>query len=121
MSAGAWIALALVGGVGAVARLRIDGAVSARQNSEFPFGTLLINVLGAFALGVLTGAGVTGTWLFVAGTGFLGSFTTFSTWIFETERLAEDGEGVLVVANLGLSAFVGLAVAGLGWAIGAVL
>jgi fluoride exporter len=121
MSAGAWIGLALLGGVGAVARFRIDAAISRRSGGEFPLGTFAINIVGAFALGVLTGAAVTGAWLFVIGTGFLGSFTTFSTWVLETERLAEDGEEAVATANLGVGIAAGLAAAGAGWAIGALL
>jgi fluoride exporter len=121
MSAAAWIGLALVGGVGAVARFRIDRAISGRRKGEFPLGTFAINILGAFTLGLLTGASVTGTWLFILGTGFLGSFTTFSTWIFETDRLGEDGEEAVAIVNLGLSIAAGLAAAGAGWAIGALL
>jgi CrcB protein len=116
-----WIGLALVGGIGAVLRFRIDGAISARRDGAFPLGTFAINIGGAFCLGLLTGASVTGTWLFIAGTGLLGSFTTFSTWVFESERLAEDGEDTVAFANLGLSIAAGLAAAGLGWAIGAIL
>jgi fluoride exporter len=121
VTVGAWIGLALLGGVGAVARFGIDRAISAGREGEFPLGTFAINVVGAFVLGVLTGAAVTGTWLFVAGTGFLGSFTTFSTWIFETDRLAEDGEAGVALANLGASVAAGLAAAGAGWAMGALL
>lgn len=121
MSIGAWIGLALVGGVGAVARFRIDGAISGRREGEFPLGTFAINVVGAFALGILTGASVTGAWLFVLGTGFLGSFTTLSTWVLETARLAEDGEEAVASANLGISIVAGLGAAGAGWAIGALL
>jgi fluoride exporter len=121
MSLGVWIGLALVGGVGAVARFLIDGSISARREATFPLGTFTINTVGAFVLGVLTGASVTGAWLFILGTGFLGSFTTFSTWMFETNRLAEDGEEGVAVANLGISIVVGLAAAGAGWAIGGLL
>lgn len=121
MSVGAWIGLALLGGVGAVVRFRIDGAISGRRRGEFPLGTFAINIVGAFAVGILTGASVTGAWLFVLGAGFLGSFTTFSTWIFETERLAEDGEEAVAAANLGISIVAGLAAAGAGWTIGALL
>ena len=121
MSLGTWAAVALVGGVGAVARFAIDGAISARRDGEFPLGTFVVNIAGAFVLGILTGAGVTGAWLFVAGTGFLGSFTTFSTWVFESERLGEDGEAAIASANVGLSIAAGLVAAGLGWAIGALL
>lgn len=121
MSLAAWIELVLLGGAGAVARFRIDGAISARREGAFPLGTFTINIAGAFVLGLLTGASVTGTWLFVVGTGFLGAFTTFSTWMFETERLVEDGEANVAVANLVLSVAAGLAAAGAGWAIGALL
>ncbi|HST17297.1 MAG TPA: fluoride efflux transporter CrcB [Gaiellaceae bacterium] len=121
MSLVTWIVLALVGGVGALMRFRIDGSISARRAGAFPLGTFAINIGGAFCLGLLTGASVTGTWLFIAGTGLLGSFTTFSTWVFETERLAEDGEETVAVANLGLSMAAGLVAAAAGWAIGAVL
>ena len=121
MTLWAWVALALVGGAGAVARFLIDGAVSAGRKAEFPLGTLLVNLSGAFALGVLTGAGVARTWLFVVGTGFIGSFTTFSTWMFETARLAEDGEDAVALANLGVGIVAGLLAAGGGFAIGALL
>jgi CrcB protein len=121
VTVGAWIGLALLGGVGAVARFGIDGAISARREGEFPLGTFAINIVGAFVLGLLTGASVTGTWLFIIGTGFLGSFTTFSTWIFETDRLAEDGEVGVALANLGANIAAGLAAAAAGWAIGALL
>jgi CrcB protein len=116
-----WIGLVLIGGAGAVARFRLDAEVSRRRNGEFPLGTFAINVGGAFALGALTGAGVTGDWLLVVGTGFLGSFTTFSTWMFETERLAEDGEERVALANVVVSVAGGLAAAGAGWALGALV
>ncbi len=77
--------------------------------------------LGSFALGLLTGLGVGGDGLLLAGVAALGSFTTFSTWMLETERLAEDGEYGLGVANIVGSVALGLAAAGLGWAIGASL
>jgi CrcB protein len=121
VSLAAWIELLLLGGLGAVARFRLDSGVSARGDREFPLGTFTVNIVGSFALGLLTGADVTGSWLFVVGTGFLGSFTTFSTWMFETERLAEDGEETLAAANLALSGVAGLAAAGVGWAVGALL
>jgi CrcB protein len=121
MSIGAWVAVALVGGVGAVARLQIDAGISRRRTGEFPLGTFVVNIAGTFVLGLLTGADVTRTWLFVAGTGFLGSFTTFSTWMFESERLAEDGEEAVGGVNLGLSIAAGLLAAGAGWGLGALL
>ena len=87
------------GGLGAIARFLLDGAVSARAASVFPWGTLAVNLSGAFALGVVAGA-VSGDALRLAGTGFLGGYTTFSTWVFETHRLGEDGQAGLGVLNL---------------------
>lgn len=119
MSLVAWIGLTLLGGVGAVLRFQIDRLISAGREGEFPLGTFVINIVGAFVLGLLTGAQVTGTTLFMVGTGLLGSFTTFSTWILETERLAEDGEEAVALASVGLGIVLGLAAGGAGWAIGA--
>jgi CrcB protein len=114
-----WIGVALAGGVGALLRFELDGAVQGRLAGEFPFGTLVVNGLGSFLLGVLHGAGVTGDQLLLAGTALLGSFTTFSTWMLETERLAEDGDRGLALANVSRSLTIGLAAVALGWAIGA--
>ena len=121
MSALVWLLVAVLGGVGAVLRLRLDGLVQRRTSSEFPLGTFAVNVAGSFCLGLLVGLGVGGDALLLAGTALLGSFTTFSTWMLETGRLAEDGEGRLAAANIGVSIGVGLAAGVLGWAIGAVL
>jgi CrcB protein len=117
----AWVGLAAVGGLGAVARFELDGLVQRRIAGAFPFGTLAVNLSGSFVLGLLTGAGVGGTALFVVGTGFIGAFTTFSTWMLETERLGEDGDGRVAVMNVAVSFAAGLAAALIGWAVGAAL
>ena len=121
MSTLVWIGVALLGGVGALLRFGVDGLVQGRTTGEFPFGTLTVNVSGSFCLGMLTGLSITGDALLLAGTGLLGSFTTFSTWMLETERLAEDGESRISVANLVVSFGGGVAAALLGWVIGAAL
>src|SRR5437764_8530535 len=74
------LAVGVVGGAGSVARLLLDGAVSERSESGFPYGTLTVNLLGAFALGVLAGTALGRDAYRVAGTGLIGAFTTFSTW-----------------------------------------
>jgi CrcB protein len=116
-----WILLALAGGVGSLLRFGLDSTVSRRVAGAFPYGTLAVNVSGSFALGLLTGLGVGGESSFVFGTGLLGAYTTFSTWMFETERLGEDGETAIGLANVVLGVAAGLAAAGAGWAIGAAL
>ncbi len=120
MSGGvAWVLVAGVGGLAAVGRFGVDALVERAAGSSLPLGTLVVNASGAFVLGVLAGRGVGGNALLVAGAGALGSYTTFSTWLYETHHLAEDGERRLAVANVLAGIVVGLAAAGLGWALGA--
>ena len=76
---------------------------------------------GSFLLGVLTGAGVGGDSLLLGGTAVLGSFTTFSTWMLETQRLGEEGDEPVAVANLVVPFVTGLVAAAAGWAVGATL
>jgi len=116
-----WVGVGALGGLGAVGRFVVDGVVSARRPSDFPFGTLAVNLSGGFALGTLVGAGVGGDVRFVLGTGLLGGYTTFSTWMFEAQRLAEDGEWRLMWWNLVGPMLAGLAATGLGWLLGRAL
>ena len=113
-----WIGVALFGAAGAVARFRVDGAVSARLPSDFPVGTLVVNLPGSFALGILDGASVSHRVAFLLGTGFMGGYTTFSTWMVESERLGEAGDVAGLLGNLGLSMLAGLAVAATGFYVG---
>ena len=116
-----WLGVAALGGLGAVARFALDSAVSQQAGSGFPWGTLAVNLSGALLLGLLAGADVAGDALLLAGTAALGSYTTFSTWMFESHRLGEDGERRLAAANLAVSLAAGLLAAVAGWLIGAVL
>jgi fluoride exporter len=114
-----WIVVGLLGGIGALARFFVDGLVAARAGRDFPIGTLVVNLSGAALLGFLVGLGFTGTRLLLAGTATLGSYTTFSTWMLETQRLVEDGELVLAGANIVISLVLGVGAAALGRLIGA--
>jgi CrcB protein len=111
----------MLGGVGAIARLLLDGSVSSLTGRRLPWGTLAVNLAGALALGVLTGAALEGDGLRLAGTGLLGAFTTFSTWVFESHRLGEDGELRWGVVNLLASLALGIAAVWLGRELGAAL
>jgi CrcB protein len=102
------LGVGLVGGVGAIARFLLDGAVAGRFGREFPYGTLLVNVLGAFVLGVLVGAVINPDAYRVVGTGLIGAFTTFSTWALESHRLGEEGEVRLGAGNFAISLVLGL-------------
>jgi CrcB protein len=121
MSLAVAIGIGLLGGVGAVARFLADGAVAARLASSFPVGTLFVNLSGALALGVLAGATTNDDALHLAATGLLGSYTSFSTWVFESQRLGEDGELRLAVVNLAVSLVLGVALAWVGTKIGGAL
>jgi CrcB protein len=118
VTVGLWCAVAGVGGGGAIARFLLDGAIGARIGRPFPFGTLVINLSGAFLLGLLTGLGLTPDSLLVTGTATIGSYTTFSTWVLESQRLAEDGDARGAAVNLLFSLVVGVAMAALGRTIG---
>lgn len=116
-----WVGVALLGGLGAIARFLLDVAVATRIGREFPFGTLAVNASGAFVLGLLVGASLEGNAYLLAGTATVGSYTTFSTWMFETHRLGEEGERRLLLANIVVSGAVGLGAAALGRVIGGAL
>jgi CrcB protein len=116
-----FVAVALVGGVGAVARLVLDAAVSGAAGRAFPFGTLAVNVIGALTLGVLAGAELSKGAYEISGIGLVGAFTTFSTWALESHRLGEDGRLRLGLLNFLLSLIVGLAAVWAGRHLGAAL
>lgn len=100
MSLGLLLGIGLAGGAGAIARFLVDGAVATRAFTEFPLGTFVVNLSGAFALGVIAGAALDDDAYRLLATGLLGGYTTFSTWMFESQRLGEDGELGLGALNL---------------------
>ncbi|HVW18695.1 MAG TPA: fluoride efflux transporter CrcB [Solirubrobacteraceae bacterium] len=118
MSALDWLIAAVAGGLGAYARFFVDGVVSLRAGREFPYGTLIVNLSGAVALGLISGAALSHTGETLLGTATVGAYTTFSTWMLETQRLAEDGEVAPVYLNVLVSLFAGLGAVALGRAIG---
>jgi CrcB protein len=116
-----WVAVAVLGGVGAIGRFLLDDAVSARFGSNFPLGTLAVNLSGAFVLGLLAGVALRGDAMLALGTALIGAYTTFSTWMFESHRLGEDGEPALLWLNIAVSVAAGLGAAALGRSIGGAL
>ena len=118
------LAIALAGSLGALARYAVD--VLLRPGHVFPWATFVVNISGAFLLGVV----VTvlsprlghGHWLRPAITiGFLGSYTTFSTFTLESYRLAHDGSLPFAAANGAGSVVAGLAALSLGVVVGRAL
>jgi len=121
VSAAALIGVGLLGGVGAVGRFLLDSAVAHRAGRAFPFGTLAVNLSGAFALGLIVGAALSASGYRLLGVGLIGAYTTFSTWALESHRLGEDGETRLGAMNFAVSLALGIAAAWLGRRIGAAL
>ncbi len=105
--------IAAGGAVGAVARYLLDNAVLDRYGGAFPLGILVVNVTGAFAVGLLGGL-IVDRGVLPADlraplmVGFLGAYTTFSTLMLDSWRLAEDGLPVLALANIVGSTALGL-------------
>jgi fluoride exporter len=114
-----WAGVALIGGAGSVVRFLIDGAVSSTAGRDFPFGTLVVNISGAVILGLLTGLALGSDAALLAGTAAVGSYTTFSTWMLETQRLTEERQHRKVIVNVAASLVLGVAAAAFGRLIGA--
>jgi fluoride exporter len=113
--------VAVFGAAGAVSRYALDGWITDLTHGQFPWGTFVVNIAGAFALGLVVALSTERllphpSWRTAIGIGYLGSFTTFSTYTYESVKLAEDGAVGLALLNsvgmlaLGLlAAFCGLA------------
>ena len=121
MSVLIWSGVLFLGGVGAVARFLVDRTVARRTAGSFPFGTLVVNLSGAFVLGVLTGLVLPPDIALLAGTALIGSYTTFSTWMLETQRLAEERQTKYAAANIFVSVALGLVAAATGMWLGMAL
>ena len=120
------ILIGLGGFAGAITRYVVDGAVVERTAGAFPWGTLVVNLSGSFALGLLFAlsaerailpAEIRGPLLI----GFIGAYTTFSTFMLESWRLVEDGAIALALANLVGSVVLGLVAVVAGLTLGRVL
>jgi len=114
-----WISLAAGGILGTFARYFLSGAVHRAFGPAFPLGTLVVNLVGCFAIGFLA---VLAEEKFLLGPtarvflmiGFCGAFTTFSTFILETSNLTKDGESLYALMNIVLSVILGFLVFRLG-------
>jgi CrcB protein len=109
-----WLALAALGGAGALARFGLESLVASRRGGELPLGTVLVNLTGAGLLGLLIGLAAHGRTLTLLGAGVLGSYTTFSGWLVQSHGLSARGAGRVAVLNLLGSLVAGLVAVALG-------
>jgi CrcB protein len=116
MSVLLWTAVVLIGGAGSVLRFLVDGAVQGGR--DFPLGTMVVNLSGAVILGLLAGLTLGHDQALLAGTAAVGSYTTFSTWMLETQRLTEENQHRKAAVNVAASVVAGVAAAALGRLIG---
>lgn len=114
-----WAAVVMIGGVGSVVRFLADGVVTSAAGRDFPFGTLAVNLSGAMILGLITGLALSHDQALLAGTAAVGSYTTFSTWMLETQRLTEERQHRKAILNVIVSLVLGVAAAAAGRLIGA--
>jgi CrcB protein len=119
MTVAVWAGVVLIGGFGAVLRFLVDRAVSSRVARAFPVGTLVVNLSGALLLGFISGLVLSPHLALLVGTAFVGSYTTFSTWMLESQRLGEERQAVAAFANIAVSVVLGLVAAWLGQSVGA--
>lgn len=103
--------VALGATLGAPTRYLLDRAVQSKHDSVFPFGTLLVNVIGSLLLAFLAALPTTGPVMAVAGIGFCGALGTYSTFSYETLRLLADRARLLAILNVSISLIAGLGAA----------
>ncbi|MEU3464189.1 fluoride efflux transporter CrcB [Streptomyces sp. NPDC006733] len=116
-----WLLVIAGAAVGAPLRYLTDRSVQARHGTAFPWGTFTVNVAGSLVLGLVTGTVVAGaapsSAQLLLGTGLCGALTTYSTFSYETLRLAEQGARFLALANVAASVTAGLGAVGAGVAL----
>lgn len=121
-----YVFIAVGGAVGALARFAVASYVGNRMGSRFPYGTMLINLSGSFLIGVVMTviaerASINRNIVFLVPIGFIGAYTTFSTFEFETLRLVQDGQVLPAFTNITLSILIGFAMVWLGVFVGRML
>ncbi len=113
-----WL-VAVGGAVGSVLRFWVHNFVGERVGGRFPWGTFVINITASFLIGLVVaflaqGNGWSANWIYLIAVGFLGGYSTFSTFEYETLRVAMDGEILIAGLNVVLSVVVGFVAVWLG-------
>jgi CrcB protein len=106
-----WLLVIAGASIGAPLRYLTDRTIQSRHDSVLPWGTFAVNVIGSLVLGLLTGAAASPHLGLLLGTGFCGALSTYSTFSYETLRLAEQGAGRYAALNVVGSITAGLCAA----------
>ncbi len=109
-----YVMVAIGGGLGSIVRFSLGTYIGSRWGTRFPYGTLLINITGSFLIGVIltvlaAKAEWSPYWRYLVPIGFLGGYTTFSSFEYETLRTIQDGQIGLALLYIGASVIVGFA------------
>lgn len=109
-----YLMVGIGGFLGSIARYAVGSYVGSRFGSRFPYGTFLINISGSFIIGMLIAVleartALSPNWRYLLPIGFVGAYTTFSTFEYETFRIMQDGDVLVAALNIVLSVAVGFA------------
>lgn len=113
-----WLGVLALGGCGAVLRTGIGATIDGHKRTSFPLGTFTVNMSGSFLVGLVYGADVVGDAALLIATGLIGAYTTYSTWIGDSEKLIRKGDAQTAVLNLLGTILLGLGAALLGKVVG---
>jgi len=107
-----YLVVAIGGAIGSVLRFWVGGYVSGRMGTRFPYGTFIINVTASFLIGFIMTllaerAHWSPNWRYLIPIGFLGGYSTFSSFEYETFRVFQDGEILIAAMNVVFSVSVG--------------
>jgi len=116
---GKYLMVGIGGFLGAIARFWVGGFISAKIGTRFPYGTFFINCTGSFLIGFMITLLAERThwspnWRYLIPVGFIGAYTTFSTFEYETFRVMQEGELSMALLNIFLSVLVGFVAVWLG-------
>jgi fluoride exporter len=114
-----WAGVLVLGGCGAMLRTGVGAAIDGRRRTAFPLGTFAVNLSGGFLAGLLDGAEVAGDAGLLVSTGLIGAYTTFSTWMGDSETLVRGRQVQMAMLNLLGSLLLGVCAALLGKVVGA--
>jgi CrcB protein len=118
-----YFAVGVGGFVGSIARFWLATYIGQRMGTRFPYGTFLVNISGSFLIGMVMTilaerTQLSPTWRYLVPIGFIGGYTTFSTFEFETLRAIQDGQFTIGLLNVVLSVVLGFAMVWTGAMVG---